>query len=308
VDIAGVTDADLQAARADFARRCEHDYYAEWFWFTLQADCWINTWHNDGNRSDSVDYPSPLEADFQAASEYAAELLIQSEPFSWLPETWQAKLLATGAMVMLPDGVTVTTPLIDALHFRRGIQNMRVLDMEWEIPIPALASDPTKPDWSICQDAWWAVIGEVYRLEQQAKAPMRLTLEMRIMGGSGVTMAPQHGNTLGTCSIEVLTTLNTDAGEWAAFMQAITDAWARLTDATGKPLNLRPHWAKQWQGLKVRGMPIVDYLRTVAYADRLPEFKRGLAAVAQAGGTTMKDLQRLFSNQFLDQVFSGLFT
>ena len=155
--------------------------------------------------------------------------------------------------------------------------------------------------------AWWAVIDEVFRLEQRGKVPMRLVLEMRIMGGSGVTMAPQYGNTLGTCSIEVLTWVNTDPGEWAAFMQTITDAWARLTNASGRPLNLRPHWAKAWQGLKVRGMPIIDYLRTEAYADRFPEFKRGLGAVAQAGGTTIKDMQRLFSNSLLDQVFSDVF-
>jgi hypothetical protein len=36
---------------------------------------------------------------------------------------------------------------------------------------------------------------------------MRLTLEMRIMGGSGVTMAPQYGNDLGTCSYNVLSNL-----------------------------------------------------------------------------------------------------
>src|ERR1700727_199639 len=34
-------------------------------------------------------------------------------------------------------GLTVvTTQLINALHFRRGIQNMPVYNMEWEIPIP----------------------------------------------------------------------------------------------------------------------------------------------------------------------------
>jgi hypothetical protein len=307
VDMNGVTDADLDAARADFARRCEQDYYAEWFWFTLQNDCWINTWCNDGNQADSVDYPSTLETDFQAFQEYSAQLLIDSRPFSWLSETTQSNLITWGVMTLLPDGETITTPLIDALHFRRGIQNMRVLDMEWEIPIPGRADDPTKPNWSRCQDAWWAVIGEVFRLEQQGKVPMRLVLEMRIMGGSDVTMAPQCGNTLGTCAIEVLTWVNTDPGEWAGFMQTITDAWARLTDAGGRPLNLRPHWAKAWQGLKVRGMPIIDYLRTEAYADRIPEFKRGLVAVAQAGGTTIKDMQRLFSNSLLDQVFSNVF-
>ena len=307
VDMNGVTNADLDTARADFARRCEQDYYAEWFWFTLQTDCWINTWKNDGDRADSVDYPSKIATDFQAYQEYVAQLLIDSRPFSWLSEKHQSSLITSGAMALLPDGEATTTPLIDALHFRRGIQNMRVLDMEWEIPIPASADDPAKPNWSICQDAWWAVVGEVFRLQQQGKVPMRLVLEMRIMGGSSVTMAPQYGNTLGTCAIEVLTWVNTDPVEWAAFMQTVTDAWARLRDAGGYPLNLRPHWAKSWQGLKVRGMPIINYLRTEAYADRLPIFKQGLGAVALAGGTTIKDMQRLFSNPLLDQIFHDVF-
>jgi hypothetical protein len=308
IDMSGVTDANLAVARADFIRRCGQDYYAEWFWFTFQTDCWINTWRNDGNKADSVDYPSPLQTDFQALQEYLAGLMIESEPFSWLRETWQATLLGTGAMTLLPDGETVTTPLIDALHFRRGIQNMRVLDMEWEIPIPARADDPLAPDWSICQKAWWAVIREVSRLEQLGKAPMRLTLEMRVMGGSGVTMAPQFGNSLGTCAIEVLTTIDTDPGDWAAFMQSITDAWTGLIDADGRLLNVRPHWAKQWRGLEVRGMPINDYLRTVAYKDRFPEFRSGLTAVAEAGGTTVKDMQRLFSNSLINEVFASVFT
>ena len=225
VDMNGVTDADLDAARADFARRCAQDYYAEWFWFTLQRDCWVNTWKNDGDRADSVDYPSTLATDFEAYEEYSAQLLIESRPFSWLSETHQSNLITWGAMSLMPDGYTTTTPLIDALHFRRGIQNMRVLDMEWEIPIPGRVDDPMKPNWSICQDAWWAVIGEVFRLEQHGKVPMRLVLEMRIMGGSDVTMAPQYGNALGTCAIEVLTWVNTDPGEWASFTQTITDAW-----------------------------------------------------------------------------------
>ncbi len=198
VDMDGVTDADLDTARADFARRCEQDYYAEWFWFTLQKDCWINTWRNDGSRADSVDYPSELDTAFQEAQEYLAGLIVESRPFSWLSETSQAKLLGGGAMALLPDGGTVVTPLIDALHFRRGIQNMRVLDMEWEIPIPGRADDPSKPDWSICQDAWWAVIGEVCRLERQEKAPMRTHARdadhgrLRCVDGTAVWQYSRH--------------------------------------------------------------------------------------------------------------------
>ena len=132
---------------------------------------------------------------------------------------------------------------------------------------------------------------------------MRLTLEMRVTGGSDVIMAPQCGNELGTCSIEVLTTLNADQGDWARFGQTVIDAWSRLSDTTGRPLNIRPHWAKQWQGFQVHGMPILQYLRTKAYPDRISEFKRELEAIARAGGTSLRDMQRLFSNSLLDDVF-----
>lgn len=39
-----ITDAQLAAAQKDFERRCEQDYYLEWFWFPYQDDVWINTW------------------------------------------------------------------------------------------------------------------------------------------------------------------------------------------------------------------------------------------------------------------------
>ncbi len=93
VDMNGVTDADLDAARADFSRRCEQDYYAEWFWFTLQKDCWINTWQNDGNPANSVDYPSALATEFQDYQEYFAQLLIE----------FASILLAVGDTPVKPD-------------------------------------------------------------------------------------------------------------------------------------------------------------------------------------------------------------
>ncbi|HJV70260.1 hypothetical protein [Ideonella sp.] len=304
VDMSGVTPQDLAQARADFVSRCENDYYAEWFWFTFQPDCWINTWRNDGQRQDAVDYPSPLDTDAQELQEYLAGLLIDTRLFNALPEAVQAMALGSSAMAFLPTK-GATTPLIDGLHFRRGIQNMRVLDMEFEIPIPERADAPGQPDWALCQRAWWDAIATVYAVfESQGIVPMRLTMEMRVMGGSGITMAPQRGNDLGTCSIEVLTTLNTDPGDWAKLMQQITDAWARYTDAQGRPLNIRPHWAKQWQGLNLRGQAIEDYLRTVAYKDELETFREALVSIAGAGGYSLADIRQRFSNPLIDKVFA----
>jgi hypothetical protein len=127
------------------------------------------------------------------------------------------------------------------------------------------------------------------------------------MADSNIIMAPQYGNRFGTCAIEVLTNLNVTQEEWLAFMQEMANAWDSYTDAQGNPLNVRPHWAKQWQGLTFRGMDVVQYLTEVAYKDRLPEFGSRLQAIAQAGGYTLSDMQRMSSNPLLDEVFGSVF-
>jgi len=120
-----------------------------------------------------------------------------------------------------------------------------------------------------------------------------------------VTMAPQNGN-LATCSIEVLTTLITPEGEWVAFMQDIADLWTSYSDAEGVPLNVRPHWAKQWQDVRLQRRPAVEQLRDVAYADRIPEFRAALQKIAAEGGSPPAAL-RLFSNPLLDELFGSVF-
>jgi hypothetical protein len=304
--MSGITEAQMAEAWNDFVHHAENDYYAEWFWFPYRDECWVNCWNNDGERVEAADYPDAPETFTEEAESYLGELANQTL-FRLLPPRWQADLTAAIAMVALPRDRTITTPLIDALHFRRGIQNMRVLDMEMEIPIAPRADDPSKPDWTICQKAWWAVIDSLYtRHNAPDDAPMLVALEMRVMGDSNVTMAPQHGNSLGTCSIEVLTSLNTPPETWRAFMQEITDAWTFYVGPGGAPLNVRPHWAKQWSGLKFRGVPANEYLRKIAYRDRLPEFAAGLGAIASAGGYTLAEARSRFSNPLLDQLLGPL--
>ena len=117
--------------------------------------------------------------------------------------------------------------------------------MEWEIPLPALASDPSKPDLSIVQRAWWDIIKLVYEEAEEGRSPLRLTLELRIMGGSDMLMAAQRGNDYGTASIEILTVPNAVPEQWEAFKQKVADRWTSY-EANGVKLNSRPHWAKEW--------------------------------------------------------------
>jgi hypothetical protein len=302
VDMRDISRGDLRRARRRFVRHCKHAYYAEWFWFPYQQNAWVNCWRNDGAREDARPYPGEEGTRAQQRGTSLVQLLTDTE---WLklPGRTQAELFGSLAMSTLPSDVSIVTPVIEALHFQRGIHNFRVRDMEFEIPIPPRADDPARPDWSICQRAWWDVIRNVY---QRADAPMRVALEMRIMGGSGITMAPQHGNRFGTCSIEVLTHLRTPAREWRKFMQDITKLWMSYKDSDGRPLNVRPHWAKQWQGITFRGRPAVRHLRNRAYAARIPEFRAGLHAIAKQGGYTARDL-RMFSNPLLDDLFGTVF-
>ena len=134
---------------------------------------------------------------------------------------------------------------------------------------------------------------------------MRIALEMRIMAGSGVTMAPRNGNTFGTCAIEVLTNQNVHPLQWKQFTRALVRRWDAYRDACGGRLNVRPHWAKPWQHLWFRGGPAIVYLRHFAYRERLPEFREKLEAIAEAGGLTLQDLQDRLSNGVLDYLVFG---
>ncbi|KAL7563060.1 hypothetical protein ACA910_007148 [Epithemia clementina (nom. ined.)] len=307
VDMSGITPAELEQARLDFIHKCETNYYAEWFWFPTSKECWVNCWNNDGKAKDAKEYPSPVQVKVQNGISYISELM-NTFVFTHLPPSWQLKILTTFSMRVLPDSTTVT-PLIEALHFRRGIQNMRVRDMEWEIPIPGMPGNPDKPDWSICQRAWWDAISLFYRRYNANRndCPMRLTLEMRVYGNSDIYMAPVHGNRHGTCSIEVLTPENVDHESWMNFLQELVDLWLSYTDENGILLNSRPHWVKEWQGLQVRGQDIRQYLKQHAYPTQIAKFQTGVAAIASAGGTTLSAMRDLFVNDLWDDLLGPQF-
>lgn len=314
-----ITQAQRDAAWDEFVRACENDYYVEWFWFPYQDRCWVNTWKNDGTLDAAEGHPNELTVKLQETMEFLAgiandTIFSPSDTFAFLRNVpllgrlgrklrrkvgrAQAEIFGITAMASLPKDEEIVAPMMDALHFQRGIHNMRVYDMELEIPIPPRTDDPTKPDWRICQEAWWEAIDLVYARED---SPMRVALELRITHDSAMHMAPQHGNQLGTCSIEVLTTENVHRDEWLDFMQAVADRWFGLGG------NVRTHWAKQWQGLQFRGQPALQQMKQDGYAARLPEFKLGLQQIAAAGGYTLADVQARFSNPLLDDLFESVF-
>jgi hypothetical protein len=170
--------------------------------------------------------------------------------------------------------------------------------MEFQIPIPALASDPTQPDYSIVQRAWWDIINLCYESDS---CPMRLTLELRIMADSNLIMAPQSGNSFGTASIEVISIPDVVADdEWVPFLQKVADLWMGYKDSQGNLLNVRPHWAKEWESIELRGKPARQYLKEVAYKDAIPRFRSVLEKIGRSQGWGLQDIQERFSNELWD--------
>ena len=126
---------------------------------------------------------------------------------------------------------------------QRAIQNVRVRELEVEIPLTARSGQPDKVDYTNVQRAWWDAILKAY--EHNDECPQRMPLEMKIMRGSDMAIAAQRGNNLGTCCIGVLT-LENAAKIWPAYVQEVIDQWMSYEDAKGKRLRTSPHWAKEW--------------------------------------------------------------
>ncbi|KAI1359365.1 putative oxidoreductase [Xylaria arbuscula] len=305
----GYKPEQIQKFVEEFERRAFKDYYAEWFWFPLHDQMWVNTWSLAGPEAKATDYPSQDEIKRQIQESFVLEYVQESlrENRKTTPEEGTLLIsadnaLANMAMNSLPPNSSsgtnsvINTQLPNALHFRRGIQNARVRDIEVEIPIP------TADSLDIVRKAWWQAILLVY--DNKSTCPMRMPLEMRIMGDSDVLMAPQRGNKHGTCAIEVLTPLFME-NEWESFAQKMLDRWMSLRTYSTPKLNIRPHWAKEWQRYTVDGKPWIQYLKETSYKDEIPKFKNILVQIGQKQGWTLGDIQKLFSNELLDTLFFG---
>ncbi|PIG69563.1 hypothetical protein AARAC_002706 [Aspergillus arachidicola] len=232
------TPEQIRRAQEEFEKKAAEEYYAEWFWFPYLTK--FGSIHGVQSYPDNEEIAVQwLQAVAIEALQYLAKDTNTVEILPLLRTTAVSRL----GMASLPAGKEIKAWLPDALHFRRAIQNTRVRDMELEIPLPHQPDNLDKPDFAIAQHAWWEAIIKAY--EHTDKCPMRLPLELRIMGDSNVLMAPQRGNRLGTASIEVLT-LESVTEYWDAFAQEVLDKWMELREWNGQKLNIRPHWAKEW--------------------------------------------------------------
>ncbi|KAJ2903384.1 Oxidoreductase [Zalerion maritima] len=296
-----LTEEEKREDQKRFEKSAMSDFYCEWFWFPLSDMCWVNCWNDTTDPLGVEDYPTPGAIFFNFIAQFTMNVLQFAPALGEIIDLLDANeivtvLIARAALIALPNK-PVKTYLPEALHFQRGIQNVRVLNMEVEMPLAPSKADPKVPDWAIVQRAWWDAILTCYR--HIDTCPQRMPLEMRIMGGSDVIMAPQRGNSLGTCSVEILT-LQSRKEEWVPYAQEILDKWLSYRDHAGNKLKTRPHWAKQWQEFKADGKPWAEKLRSEDYKEEIVEFREALAKIGKEHGWKLDDLKERFSNDFLD--------
>ncbi|KIX01633.1 uncharacterized protein Z518_09359 [Rhinocladiella mackenziei CBS 650.93] len=322
----------------DFETRALNDDYAEWFWFPYSGEVWVNTWKKTDDVSNAVSYPSDVKTILQVfgtimvnIAQNATTLLRLTD---FLPET-QTKLITWLTMKNLDDvgedGQPIKTWVPDALHFQRGVQNIRVMDLEVEFPLQpkqptmengvangvangnvnghvngTVPSEQRKAiDFTLVQRAWWDAITTCYSAAKES--PQRFPLEMRIMSSSDVTLAPQRGHKLGTCSIEILT-LYAVQNIWQPYAQRVLDKWSSYKDAEGRIVPVRPHWAKEWYGYTVRGRRWEELLKNEesqngGFKNEIKEWRALVAKLAARDAWSIRDARMRFGNETLDTLF-----
>lgn len=131
-------------------------------------------------------------------------------PFAFFPKEH--------AFINYPDGV----------HFQRGIQNMKVRDIEVEVNVPAINGEP---DYDLIQRLWWVAL----EIVENKKDLVNVALEMRIFKGSNATLAPEIGFDY-VCSIEILRSMTFNEEQEAAWREvclAVFEAWKNERDSNG---------------------------------------------------------------------------
>jgi len=303
-------------AESDFQEDVNESFYNEFFFWPYSTDnkVFVNCWkrNNDtDNFQDCQRIPHSFSKTLQECSEVFMQTINQlvvnfvKSKDSGKGELWYAKFISLlGEKMMRAQREPIMCPSYDALHFQRGIQNMRVFDMEWVFPLKELEDENgekvlnseglTVPDVSLCRELWYCAksFPSTWKYTDEKGvthiAPQLLPLEMRIIMGSNVCLSPAHGFPF-ALYIEVLTPTQTDYPIWNRYCQDLTDAWASIAGTEC----MRPHWGKLWQDLKIDGKDMTSHLRDV-YKEEIAEFNK----IREEA-----DPQNVFVNKHLGEIF-----
>jgi len=211
----------------------------------------------------------------------------------------------TGHNALPEPAEPATTSLVEALHFRRGFHYIAVREMEMEIPVPSL--EDGSADWSIVSKAWWDAVDLIEDYQKRGIFAVDMALELRVMGGSEVLMAPQFGNKHGTLAIEPVSTRIVDKAIWEDFKEDLARVWMNYKDWDGSNLNSRVHWAKESpRRIHIDGESydtIAYWQRPHIYGDNMDKFFEILSKY-----NDVQDMYSVYGNKYLDVLFEPQWT
>lgn len=159
------------------------------------------------------------------------------------------------------------------------------------------------PDWSIVSQAWWDAVDLIEKSEKDGVFAVDMALELRVMGGSNVLMAPQFGNKHGTLAIEPVSTRIVHKEVWEDFKEELAKVWMNYKDYDGTPLLSRVHWAKESpRSVTIDGVKhdTIEYWQKI-YGQNMTQFFTILDSLSE--DVSIQDIFNLFSNKYLDKLF-----
>ena len=94
------------------------------------------------------------------------------------------------------------------------------------------------------------------------------------------------------------------------FQNAVTSKYVNYKDPlTGKKLNLRPHWAKEFPSNVGKGNAgFKKIFLKQAFGKRLPKFFTDLKKVISLNHGNFNDSMKRFSTKYLDELFHDYYT
>ena len=254
------------------------DNLAEWahlydnmdiFWWPFQDRFWVKTWHPTEGPITAKPRRNLVE---NVRSQIECQILRQGlgllKPFPQL-----TRPLCTTTFLFTPSHCDQIVDLVEAVHYRRGIE--RVLTGCVEI---AFKIDP---DFSNVKWAIQLVLDEAKRHAERNQYPFNVTMNVRFIHNSDCLLSPAYGKGH-TCYIEILS--HAHQPKWEAFSGQIAREWLGLTHA-------RPHWAKEF-----RHIPgVVDHIKR--------EMGENIATFNEIKAQLGVDPSNMFMNDTLREIF-----
>merc|ERR1719367_667047 len=288
-----------------------NSYYFEMIQFPVHhnviGELWLDAWDNKGRAEDAVTLLTGIEEEYQIAYLFLGEAA--NQVFRFLQKAtgnhnylyWTYGLLTAwdSSVGMLHLEEPITTTITEAMHWERGLHYISTNLFEVNIPIPPTA-DGT-PNWEIVKQSWKDMMNISAQFNAEGKYPSDLGMESRLMAGSDLLLAPQHGN-YWTQSIEVSGSPLVPREIWEEFKNALALKWSSYVDPlTGEKLRMRPHWAKEFPN-KVGDDDYTTWAKK-AFAPQIPEFISLLKKVFESNNGSFENSMKMFSTKYLDVLF-----